>query len=79
MIVLLKNNLKIEEKLNNLFKEMTEKEEDMLTIMINFLMHDDVIRHLKSINLLQIPYGKEIIYVTKDLIKIEVKKVDKYI
>ncbi len=79
MIVLLKNNLKIEEKLNNLFKEMKEKEEDMLTIMINFLMHDDVIRHLKSINLLQIPYGKEIIYVTKDLIKIEVKKVDKYI
>jgi hypothetical protein len=79
MIVVLKNNLKIEEKLNNLFREMKEKDDYMLTITTNSLMHDDVVRHLKSINLLQIPYGKEIIYVTKDLIKIEIKKVDKYI
>ena len=78
MVVVLKNDKILEEKIVSLIEETTSKGDTMLTLLVDEKIYDAVNLTVRSMNMGSVKYGKETLFITKLGVKLEVKKVDKY-
>ena len=78
MVVVLKNDKILEEKIVSLIEETASKGDAILTLLVDEKIYDTVNLTVRSMNMGSVKYGQETLFVTKLGVKLEVKKVDKY-